>query len=76
MQTQEIYHAVKSFILDKTNGPTVINVPYDNVLFSYATYEKYNHLLASLTSFLNSSPEHININLTIILVSFIPPHHT
>ena len=42
MQTQEIYHAVKSFILDKTNGPTVINVPYDNVLFVYAKHININ----------------------------------
>ena len=45
MQTQEIYHAVKSFILDVTNGLTVINVPYDYVLFVYATNKKYNFIL-------------------------------
>ena len=61
MQTQEIYHAVKSFILDVTNGLTVINVPYDYVLFVYAT---------------NVSCVTLKTSFTIILVSFIPPHHT
>ena len=31
MQTQEIDHAAKSFILAETNVPTVIDVPYDYV---------------------------------------------
>ena len=45
MQTQEIYHAAKSFVFDVTNGLTVINVPYDYVLFVPATHYKYTHLL-------------------------------
>ena len=61
MQTQEIYHAAKSFILTESNGPNVINVLYDYVLFVYAKNKKYN-----------SSPEHIIINLATILISFIP----
>ena len=64
MQTQETYHAVKSFILDVTNGLTVIDVPYDYVLFVYATNKKY-------------SPEHTYINfIYYISHTFIPPNHT
>ena len=33
MQTQERYHAANSFIITETNGPNVINVPYDYILF-------------------------------------------
>ena len=35
MQTQETYHAAKSFIFTETNGTNVMNVPYDYVLFVY-----------------------------------------
>ena len=47
MQTQEIYHAAKSFILTESNGPTVINALYDYVLFVYATHMRIENIIVN-----------------------------
>ena len=60
MQTQEIYHAVKSFILDKTNGPTVINVPYVD-FHLYTLYNFYYYI----SFFYTPTPQINNENIIV-----------